>query len=88
MASSYTPDRSKGTLDQFDMFDRVINIRLTGLSSIAWNSIGFLQIPTAITKSVTEESLTCGIAIPLPIAVDINSSRFNISAVSSCAFFT
>ena len=29
MASSYTPDRSKGILDQFDMFDRVINIRLT-----------------------------------------------------------
>lgn len=29
MASTYTPDRSKGALDQFDMFDRVINIKLT-----------------------------------------------------------
>lgn len=29
MASFYTPDRSKGTLDQYDMFDRIINVKLT-----------------------------------------------------------
>ena len=67
----------------------IITRSLTGVSSIAWKSIiSFLQIPTLITKSVTEESLTCGIAIPLPIAVDINSSRLIISTESSDAFFT
>ena len=47
-----------------------------------------MQIPTLITKSVTDESLTCGIAIPLPIAVDIKSSLLRISTVSSEAFLT
>ena len=36
---------------------------LTGVSSIVWKSMmSTLLIPTDITRSVTEESLTCGIA--------------------------
>ena len=37
---------------------------------------------------MTEESLTCGIAMPRPIAVLMSSSRFSISEASSWRFFT